>query len=115
MELRAGELESLPVSDGELDVALLFLVLHHVAEPPIVLAEAARQETAVDQTLAAFSHSIAGVIAARDAAEGRTETLDVRVAELEGEIQDWRAQQEVLLAQIEEATQTEENYREFAY
>lgn len=42
VELRAGELEALPVADRELDVALLFLVLHHVAEPALVLAEAAR-------------------------------------------------------------------------
>lgn len=42
VELRAGELESLPLCDGELDVALLSLVLHHVAEPAVVLAEVAR-------------------------------------------------------------------------
>jgi len=37
-----GELEALPIDDGSLDVAVLFLVLHHVAEPPRVLSEAAR-------------------------------------------------------------------------
>lgn len=42
LELRSGALEELPVADGELDAAVLFLVLHHVAEPPRVLAEAAR-------------------------------------------------------------------------
>jgi len=42
VEVRAGELESLPVDDGELDAALLFLVLHYVAEPAAALAEACR-------------------------------------------------------------------------
>lgn len=42
VELRSGELETLPLDDAVLDVAILFLVLHHVAEPPRVLAEAAR-------------------------------------------------------------------------
>jgi ArsR family transcriptional regulator len=42
VEVRAGELESLPVDEGELDAALLFLVLHYVAEPAAALAEARR-------------------------------------------------------------------------
>lgn len=42
VELRSGALEELPVTDGELDAAVLFLVLHHVAEPARVLAEASR-------------------------------------------------------------------------
>jgi ArsR family transcriptional regulator len=42
VELRKGELESLPVGDGELDVAVLALVLHYVVDPPRVLAEARR-------------------------------------------------------------------------
>jgi SAM-dependent methyltransferase len=42
VEARVGELESLPVADGELDAALLFLVLHYVGEPAGALAEAAR-------------------------------------------------------------------------
>lgn len=42
VELRQGELEKLPVADGELDLATLFLTLHHVAEPERVLAEVAR-------------------------------------------------------------------------
>jgi ArsR family transcriptional regulator len=42
VELRAGELEALPVEDGALDAALLFLVLHYVAEPAAALAEARR-------------------------------------------------------------------------
>ncbi|HEX6746891.1 MAG TPA: metalloregulator ArsR/SmtB family transcription factor [Longimicrobium sp.] len=42
VEVRAGELEALPVGDGELDAALLFLVLHYVAEPAAALAEARR-------------------------------------------------------------------------
>ncbi|HLT31574.1 MAG TPA: metalloregulator ArsR/SmtB family transcription factor [Myxococcaceae bacterium] len=42
VELRAGELEALPVEDEELDAALLVLVLHHVPTPAAALAEAAR-------------------------------------------------------------------------
>lgn len=42
VEVRAGSLERLPLEDGALDVALIFLVLHHVVEPPRALAEAAR-------------------------------------------------------------------------
>lgn len=42
VELRGGEIEALPVADGELDAALLVLVLHHLAEPRAALAEAAR-------------------------------------------------------------------------
>ncbi|HEX8394447.1 MAG TPA: metalloregulator ArsR/SmtB family transcription factor [Longimicrobium sp.] len=42
VEVRAGELESLPVEDGALNAAVAFLVLHYVAEPAEALAEAAR-------------------------------------------------------------------------
>lgn len=42
VELRAGELESLPLEDGVLDAAVISLVLHHVADPPAVLREASR-------------------------------------------------------------------------
>jgi ubiquinone/menaquinone biosynthesis C-methylase UbiE/DNA-binding HxlR family transcriptional regulator len=42
VELRAGDLEDLPLEDGELDVAVLSLVLHYVVDPPDVLREARR-------------------------------------------------------------------------
>lgn len=42
VEVRQGDLEELPVSDGELDAAMLLLVLHYVAEPGRALAEAGR-------------------------------------------------------------------------
>jgi ArsR family transcriptional regulator len=42
VELREGSLERLPVADGELDMALMMLVLHYLPEPRRVLAEAAR-------------------------------------------------------------------------
>jgi len=42
VELRAGELEHLPLDDGVLDVATLVLALHHAPEPERVLAEAHR-------------------------------------------------------------------------
>jgi ArsR family transcriptional regulator len=42
VEVRSGGLERLPVDDAALDAALLVLVLHHLADPPAVLAEVAR-------------------------------------------------------------------------
>ena len=42
VELRRGTLERLPLDDASLDAALVVLVLHHVADPAAVLAEAAR-------------------------------------------------------------------------
>jgi ArsR family transcriptional regulator len=42
VEVRQGELERLPIADGELDVAAIFLALHHVSEPRAALREAAR-------------------------------------------------------------------------
>jgi ArsR family transcriptional regulator len=42
VELRAGTLESLPAQRGELDAAILSLVLHYTVDPTAVLAEAAR-------------------------------------------------------------------------
>ena len=41
-ELRVGELEAIPIDSGELDAALLSLVLHHAPEPVRVLGEAIR-------------------------------------------------------------------------
>jgi ubiquinone/menaquinone biosynthesis C-methylase UbiE len=42
VDIRMGHLESLPLVDGELDVAVMGLVLHHVADPAKALAECAR-------------------------------------------------------------------------
>ena len=42
VEIRKGELESLPIKDGELDAALLSLVLHYSPDPARTLAEVAR-------------------------------------------------------------------------
>ncbi len=42
VDLRTGELESLPIADGSVDLALLVLVLHHVADPQRVLRDARR-------------------------------------------------------------------------
>jgi len=42
IDFRQGSLEKLPIENGELDVALMMLVLHHLPEPKRVLAEAAR-------------------------------------------------------------------------
>ena len=41
-EVRLGELEALPLEDGELDLAILALVLHYVVDPPAVLTEIRR-------------------------------------------------------------------------
>ncbi|HYT64931.1 MAG TPA: metalloregulator ArsR/SmtB family transcription factor [Vicinamibacterales bacterium] len=41
-EVRRGELEALPIEDGELDAAVMLLVLHHVPDPGAALHEAAR-------------------------------------------------------------------------
>ena len=42
VDIRNGRLEALPLSDGEVDVALLFLVLHYVTDPARVISEAVR-------------------------------------------------------------------------
>src|SRR5206468_9548845 len=42
VDVRNGRLEALPLADGEVDVALLFLVLHYVTEPARVISEAVR-------------------------------------------------------------------------
>jgi ubiquinone/menaquinone biosynthesis C-methylase UbiE/DNA-binding transcriptional ArsR family regulator len=42
VELRKGELESLPIATGELDAAMLSLVLHYSPEPARALAEVGR-------------------------------------------------------------------------
>jgi ubiquinone/menaquinone biosynthesis C-methylase UbiE/DNA-binding transcriptional ArsR family regulator len=42
VELRSGKLESLPLEDAALDVAILALVLHYLPDPAGALAEAAR-------------------------------------------------------------------------
>jgi ArsR family transcriptional regulator len=42
VELREGELEALPMADAEVDVAIVALVLHHVADPVAALTEVAR-------------------------------------------------------------------------
>ena len=41
-EFRQGDVEHLPLDDAELDVAVVFLVLHFAADPATVIAEAAR-------------------------------------------------------------------------
>jgi ubiquinone/menaquinone biosynthesis C-methylase UbiE/DNA-binding transcriptional ArsR family regulator len=46
VDLRKGDLKSLPIDDGELDAALCILVLHHVSEPQAALAEMGRAVSA---------------------------------------------------------------------
>jgi ubiquinone/menaquinone biosynthesis C-methylase UbiE/DNA-binding MarR family transcriptional regulator len=42
VDVRHGELESLPITDAEVDAAVMSLVLHYIAEPAKALGEAAR-------------------------------------------------------------------------
>jgi ArsR family transcriptional regulator len=42
VDIREGDLESLPIKDAEVDAAVMSLVLHYVAEPAKALGEAAR-------------------------------------------------------------------------
>lgn len=42
IELREGELESLPIADAELDAATLLLVLHHLSDTSKVIRESSR-------------------------------------------------------------------------
>jgi len=42
VDLRRGELETLPIDDARLDAAILTLVLHHLPEPERALADIAR-------------------------------------------------------------------------
>jgi ubiquinone/menaquinone biosynthesis C-methylase UbiE len=42
VELRAGTVEDLPIENGELDLAILFLVAHFIAEPQSLMREVQR-------------------------------------------------------------------------
>jgi ArsR family transcriptional regulator len=42
VDLRQGELETLPIQDATLDAALLFMVLHYIPDVPRVLSEVTR-------------------------------------------------------------------------
>lgn len=42
VDLRSGELEDLPIEDGQADLAIAMLVLHHVGQPAKALAEIER-------------------------------------------------------------------------
>jgi ArsR family transcriptional regulator len=42
VELRHGDLESIPIDDDSVDLAIMGLVLHYVVDPPAVLREACR-------------------------------------------------------------------------
>lgn len=42
VDVREGRLEELPVADGELDAAIVYLVLHYLPDPAAALAEAHR-------------------------------------------------------------------------
>ena len=51
VEVLLGNLETLPIDFGQLDIAMLGLVLHHVPDPALALAEAARVLRAAGRVL----------------------------------------------------------------
>ena len=42
VDVRRGEIQALPIEDGELDAAVMILVMHHVPDPSAAVREAAR-------------------------------------------------------------------------
>jgi ArsR family transcriptional regulator len=42
VDVRLGTLEALPIDHGQLDIAMMGLVLHHVPDPSVVLNEVSR-------------------------------------------------------------------------
>jgi ubiquinone/menaquinone biosynthesis C-methylase UbiE/DNA-binding MarR family transcriptional regulator len=42
VDVRSGTLEALPIDDGQLDIAMMALVLHHLPDPSRAIAECAR-------------------------------------------------------------------------
>jgi murein DD-endopeptidase MepM/ murein hydrolase activator NlpD len=75
-----------------------------VARLGLALAEAGRREAAMDATLASVTRTMSGVIAERDEAAVRSQSLGERIAGLENEIGAWELRHETLLAEIEAAT-----------
>lgn len=88
------------------ELARIDVLNEEVTRLRVAIAENAQNATAVDETLSTFSHTIAGVISARDQARSRADSLDLEVAALNEEIEDWQVRQGTLLAQLEDATQT---------
>ncbi|MEM7056870.1 MAG: DUF5930 domain-containing protein [Pseudomonadota bacterium] len=70
----------------------------------LAVAEAEREDAAMEDTLATFSETMKDVIAARDNASSRALALSGRVGDLETEIAQWEGREEQLLSQLEEAT-----------
>lgn len=70
----------------------------------LALGDAQRSNAVAATTLDAFSATMNGVIEQRDVAASKAGKLDTRVATLETEIGQWKARQENLIAQLEDAT-----------
>lgn len=70
------------------------------------VAEAEREDAAMEDTLATFSDTMKDVISARDNASDRALVLSSRVGDLETEIAQWEGREEYLLTQLEAATNT---------
>lgn len=69
-DFRLGDLEHLPVADGEVDAAVVCMVLHHLSNPPDALSEAGRVLRS------------GGRIAVVDLYQHRDESLRERLADL---------------------------------
>ncbi len=82
VDLRRGELESLPVADGSLDVAILSLVLHYVLEPVQALKE-------VHRTLRPRGRILILDMQRHDRAEFREEMGHVWLGFSPEELEDW--------------------------
>ncbi|MCC7052115.1 MAG: metalloregulator ArsR/SmtB family transcription factor [Gemmatimonadaceae bacterium] len=78
----AGSLEALPLGDASLDVAVLMLVLHHVAEPSRVLQEARR-------VLRAGGRLVIADMAAHEREEYRTQMGHVWLGFDERSLREW--------------------------
>lgn len=72
----------------------------------LALGDIQRRDAVAAATLDTFSATMTGVITQRDKAAAKASKLDNRVAALEVEIDTWKAKQENLLAQLEDATRT---------
>ena len=84
VEVVRGRLESLPIADDELDLALMFLVLHHASDPLAVLAETRR-------VLAPGGRLLLVDMAAHDREEYRHDMGHVWLGFEEAQLREWLA------------------------
>ena len=85
VEVRQGALESLPLADQEADLAVLSLVLHYIAEPPLLLA-------AVRRSLARGGRLLILDMLAHDRADLRVSMGHAWQGLSEQQLRDWSSQ-----------------------